>query len=144
MNRRFSALAAPRLTVNPDHKPWTDEDDDRLAAMFRNNDTDAVMAEALGRTKKAIGLRRIWLGLNRRVQGTGKVMDPEQRAAAVVLASEVGASKAAEAVGVTDRTIVRWRNGHTQKVAPTDAPGRVVPNEWTKRSQQRWAAPRSL
>ncbi len=41
----------------------------------------------------------------------------DQRARAIAVANELGAHHAARILGVHERTIVRWRNGHLKKAA---------------------------
>jgi hypothetical protein len=48
----------------------------------------------------------------------GRYTDPCQRRAAVRLADELcSAAAAARAMGISERSVVRWRNGHVKKVA---------------------------
>lgn len=42
---------------------------------------------------------------------------PAERAIAIQVANEQGAHRAARLLGVHERTIVRWRNGHLKKAA---------------------------
>lgn len=122
-NTLIEAAAPRRGPVNPDHASWQPADDERLSKLFNDGATDAAIADALGRSKKAVGLRRVGLGMRREATYPDVQATAEARAAAVLRADAVGAAKAADEIGVHERSIVRWRNGHTKRVAPHKGTG---------------------
>lgn len=93
-----------------------------LRPMIARGLTVREMSESLGIRESSVRglIRRNKLPAPVNMRGLGLAFGshktPEQRAAAVARANQVGAAAAADEFGVHERSIVRWRNGHTQRV----------------------------
>lgn len=176
MRRTDSNTLLEQTTYFGGKKAWSAEDDAILVAGDEAGDSTTDIAQALGRTPKAVEVRRVRLALRgkhpaaaesgdplrhrrqwsrsekrqlvelrregldkaqiaaklgRSIRSVEQAMSfwassprrkmhqtPSQRAATVALANEKGARLAAKDAGVAERSVVRWRNGHTKKVAP--------------------------
>lgn len=91
--------------------------DDVRALVRRGYSYDRISRE-LGFGKNAIvaAMRKHGIKAARRTSKWPSGITPAMRLDAVRLADETSARYAAEYFGVTERSIVRWRNGHIKKV----------------------------